>query len=150
MIKLSLSRHTYTHAYTLCSFSLRFSISVLSVGGYLLTRVVRLHFTRKTRRFNIKTILPRFPAKEPKRRKKRTVRDYSQLGEILRILRRYFSLFLSADVHYDNDNNDGNKSATSPFCRLGNRELVQPRGREKDREIIRGDGATGQYLRQRR
>jgi len=82
-----------------------------------------------------------------------TIRNYEKYSEFYDDA----SLLRAAAVHYDNDNNDGNKSATSAFC-LGHaaaarddRESVSGHGREareRDREIIiRGDGATEQYLR---
>lgn len=43
-----------------------------------------------------------------------TIRNYEEYSEFY----DGTFLFLAAVMHYDNDNNDSNKSATSPFCWL--------------------------------
>lgn len=101
-----------------CGFSERFWRD-----GYL----HESYFAIKTRRSDVKTLFAAFLSSRKGQNDGRNVRDDSQLREILRILRRYpppspsrstsVSFPPTAVVHYDNDNNDGNKTATSPFCR---------------------------------
>lgn len=61
-----------------------------------------------------------------------TIRNYEKYSEFY----DGTFLFLAAAMHYDNDNNDGNKSATSPFCWLRSVLVLVmwPRGERKKME----------------